>query len=201
MNDDTNNWIEQIHNRDKKVIVDDVYNRLKKRNEQFHDEVKKTIKYIEGRIKRNQSLNVPELIIEVDMLSLEEEKQKLNMSVLEYEEIQKKNEKHDLIEKQLYIKNNPPTEEKANKIWKYFDLWFEKYKDNYDFLYDEYSTGHDFYEPFFWGEGAMLSKLEFYEHILTPLDEEYGSYESVFYVCRQKIEQRLEELDPPREPF
>lgn len=197
MNNYDDNWVDKIHKRDKVTIVDDVYTRNKKRNEEFHNKVKRTIKNLENKIRGGIDMGMPSLIIESYVERLEEEKQKLNMSVLEYEEMERKKKEIEELKRKRYIEKNPPKEENAIKIFKYFDLWFKAFKYDYDILKYEYETGHPFCDPFFFGGNDEKSEFysPFYERILTSEDYHYDSYRPVFYVCHQRILERLNEFN------
>jgi hypothetical protein len=121
----------------------------------------------------------------------------LRMSKMTYMEAEAESKRRSIekeAESEEYCKNNPMLDEHVKLIHGRFDLWFEKYKNNSEMLEDELMTGHNFHEPWYWGNIPMGAENEFYEDILTMEDWQHGNYSSVFEACRTTISERLNEL-------
>lgn len=157
----------------------------------IEDEIVRTKNWrsnISKRIKQLQNIRAPQECIEYEQ---DRYKESLTMN---YSEYLKKEEKEQSIahqeysiRKQEYLKTHSPKQEVTDLILDKFDKWFEKYKDSEEHMSD---FGHRFEDPWFWGKIVPFggNDTEFYDHILTPEEQEYGLYEQVFYFCESVIE-------------
>ena len=137
------------------------------------------------RLERMKELNAPDVLIEKELFWA-------NMTYSEAMAYSAKCKEEAEIASKKYCEINPMKEEYVNLIYERFDAWFEKYRDNADKLEDELHTGHNFFEPWFWGSIPPGAEKEFYEHIFTQEDWEHKAYLPVFEVCNSQIKKRLE---------
>ena len=171
-----------------KYVDKNMYMTDNENNEVLEDEITRTKEWKERRmknVKRMKELNNPDILIENELF----------LANMTYSEAMgyfaKRKEEADAVSKK-YREDNPIKEEYVNLIYKRFDMWFEKYRDNADKLEDELHTGHNFFEPWFWGSYPPGAEKEFYEHIFTQEDWEHRMYLPVFEVCDAQIKERLE---------
>jgi len=137
------------------------------------------------KIKQFKDLGADDNFIEMLKNSYEESltmtySQYLNQSELEYRE-------DYLLRKEEYLKEHSPKKEIIDLILDKFDKWFEKYKDSEEHMGDFH---HYFEDPWFWGSIVPFGgdDTEFYEHVLTPEEQEFELYEQVFYYCRGVVD-------------
>ena len=157
-----------LSDNDNNYVVEDEITRTKEwRNERFK------------KIKQFKDLGADDDFIEMLKNSYEESltmtySQCMERDRLEYEEDYR-------LRKEEYLKEHSPKKEVINLILDKFDKWFEKYKDSEEHMGDFH---HRFEDPWFWGHIAPYSEdTEFYEHILTPEEQEFELYEQVFHYC------------------
>ena len=182
------NYVDTLTYGNTKYVDKNMYMTDNENNEVLEDEITRTKEWKElrmKRVKRMKELRMPDVLIENELFLA-------NMTYSEsMSYFAKCKEEADAVSKK-YREDNPMKEEYVNLIYERFDAWFEKYKNNKDKLEDELHTGHNFFEPWFWGSIPPGAEKEFYEHIFTQEDWEHRMYLPVFEVCDAQIKERLE---------
>ena len=171
-----------------KYVDKNMYMTDNENNEVLEDEITRNKEWKErrmARIERAKELNLPDFLMERELFWA-------NMTYSDAMAYSAKCKEESEAESKKYREDNPMMEEYVNLIYKRFDMWFEKYRDNADKLEDELHTGHNFFEPWFWGSYPPGAEKEFYEHIFTQEDWEHRMYLPVFEVCDAQIKERLE---------
>jgi len=174
-----------------KYVNKDMFMSDNENNEVLEDEITRNKEWNErrmARVERMKALNMPDVLIENELFWA-------NMTYSEAMIYSAKCKEKAEAESKKYCEDNPMKEEYVNLIYKRFDMWFEKYRDNADKLEDELHTGHNFFEPWFWGSIPPGAEKEFYENIFTQKDWENKMYLPVFEVCENQIKKRLSILE------
>lgn len=179
---------EKIYNKSMSLTDND-------NNYVVEDEISRTKDWRNGilkRIKQLQDIRVPPEILKYEQDRYEES---LTMTYSEYENREKlEHEQEYLIRKKEYLKDHSAKKEINDFILEKFDKWFEKYKDSEEHICD---FGHRFEDPWFWGKIVPWggADTEFYEHILTPEEQEYGLYKQVFHYCESIVNERIKQKE------
>ena len=182
------NYVDTLTYGNTKYVDKNMYMTDNENNEVLEDEITRTKEWKElrmSRVKRLKELNAPDVIIETELFFA-------NMTYSEAMAYSAKSKEEAEAESKKYREDNPMKEEYVNLIYELFDAWFEKYKNNKDKLEDELHTGHNFFEPWFWGNLPPGAEKKFYKHIFTEEDWEHKIYFPVFEVCNAQIKERLE---------
>jgi len=173
-----------------KYVDKNMYMTDNENNEVLEDEITRTKEWQKSRkkrVKKFKELGAPEIIVQNEEF----------LASMTYSEattyfVQRRIEAEE--ESKKYREETPIKEEYVNLIYERFDMWFETYKNNEDKLDDELHTGHNFFEPWYWGNLPPGAEKRFYKHILTEDDWHHKNYFPVFEVCNNIIRERFIEL-------